>query len=103
MRSCALRILDTEIISMALVIFFVDSKFLILPRISLPVAMDDSYVPRWSTLRSGKALLEDADGGAQFGFGVLAALLERLLRVGVVGLGRLGIPLGAVLLDLRQQ
>ena len=38
-RSCAFRIFATETISMALVIFFVFSKLLILPRISLPAAI----------------------------------------------------------------
>src|SRR4051812_32063629 len=38
-RSCALRILDAATISIALVIFFVFSTLLILPRISLPTAM----------------------------------------------------------------
>ena len=39
MRSCALRILETEIISIALVIFLVFSTDLILVRSSLPDAM----------------------------------------------------------------
>ena len=39
MRSCALRILEAATISIALVIFFVFSTDLILPRISLPAAM----------------------------------------------------------------
>jgi hypothetical protein len=37
--SCALRILEAATISIALVIFFVFSTLLILPRISLPAAM----------------------------------------------------------------
>jgi len=39
MRCCAFLILETEIISIALVIFFVLSTLLILVRISLPAAM----------------------------------------------------------------
>ena len=39
MRSCAFRIFEAETISIALVIFFVLSTLLILPRISLPAAI----------------------------------------------------------------
>src|SRR5450830_1645807 len=67
MRSCALRILDTEIISMALVIFFVLSKFLILPRISLPVAIK---TPSLVTGVLSEGLFEGCGRGVQFGFGV---------------------------------
>src|SRR5205085_9604672 len=42
MRSCALRIFDAATISMALVIFLVFSTDLILPRISLPTAINGS-------------------------------------------------------------
>ena len=45
MRSCALRILETEIISIALVIFLVFSTDLILVRSSLPDAIRGSF---WS-------------------------------------------------------
>jgi hypothetical protein len=43
MRSCALRILEAATISMALVIFLVFSTEEILPRISLPAAIEAPY------------------------------------------------------------
>src|SRR5665647_1736032 len=70
MRSWALRILETEIISIALVIFFVLSKFLILPRISLPVAIEDSFFFLKENLL-GEGLLEGGCGSGQLGLGVL--------------------------------
>src|SRR3954451_9989452 len=69
MRSCALRIFDAETISMALVIFFVFSKLLILARISLPAAMS-------SSARSRERLLERGDGAGEL---VFRGLVHRLV------------------------
>src|SRR5690606_37807864 len=70
-RSCALRILDAATISIALVIFFVFSTLLILPRISLPAAMS---VYSFATVRS-KRFLEISNRVSQCSFVVFLELL----------------------------
>src|ERR1700756_5585353 len=102
MRSCALRILDAATISIAFVILRVFSTDLILPRISLPTAMTVLLERRSWSVESGERLLEGRDGFAQFGLGGLAGLGELLLLRRVAG-AELRLPLGAVLLHLRQQ
>src|SRR3990167_5762530 len=93
MRSWALRILDTETISMAFVIFFVFSKLLIWPRISLPVAIVDSLCRQIRSFKSsGEGLLEGGDGVGQLGFGILVqglGLFDLVEQCRVAGLEEL--------------
>src|SRR3954462_4434543 len=82
MRSCALRIFDAATISIALVIFFVFSTLLILPRISLPAAMSpysfcaagDPEGSPFSLICAG--FLEVGNGGRQRCFAVFVQLLR---------------------------
>src|SRR3569833_2226401 len=70
--SCALRNLDAATISIALVIFFVISTLLIMPRISYPAAMSQYSL----TLQcSSESFFEIGNRGGQFCFAVLVELL----------------------------
>src|SRR5471032_2208696 len=85
MRSCALRIFDAATISIALVIFFVFSTLLILPRISLPAAMSPYSFCAGAARGSARAavqlkcagFLEVGNGGRQRCFAVFVQLLAR--------------------------